>query len=90
MLQKHRATLVDPAQVRSAPSSCDGKYWTMVDAIQQYVNDTNYLAGLDTTLSTNLSGIPAAAALAKQSDAVVLCVGTVLLEYPLAMGLLPD
>ena len=57
-------------------SSCDGKYWTMVDAVQQYVNDTSYLAGLDTTLSTNLSGIPAAAALAQKSDAVVLCVGT--------------
>jgi hypothetical protein len=57
-------------------SSCDGKYWTMVDAIQQYVNDTTYLAGLDTTLSTNYSGIPAAAALAKTTDAVVLCVGT--------------
>lgn len=57
-------------------SSCGGKYWTMVDAVQQYVNDTTYLAGLETTLSTNYSGIPAAAALAKTVDAVVVCVGT--------------
>lgn len=57
-------------------SSCDGKYWTMVDAVQQYVNDTTYLAGLETTLSANYSGIPQAAALAKTVDAVVLCVGT--------------
>ena len=57
-------------------SSCDGKYWTMVDAVQQYVNDTEYFAGLDATLSTNYSGIAAAAALAKTTDAVVVCVGT--------------
>lgn len=57
-------------------SSCGGKYWTMVDAVQQYVNNTTYLAGLENTLSTNYSGISAAAALAKTVDAVVLCVGT--------------
>jgi hypothetical protein len=57
-------------------NTCDAKYWTMVDAVQQHVNNTVYAAGLPSTLSTNTSGIAAAAELAKEKDAVVLCLGT--------------
>ncbi len=57
-------------------SSCDEGFYTMVDAVQQYVNATTYVAGLDATLSTNRSGIPAAAAAAKGKDVVVLVLGT--------------
>jgi len=58
-------------------TSCDGKYWTMVDAIQQYASNTVYASGLTSTLSSpNSTDIAAAVTAAKASDEVVLCLGT--------------
>ena len=57
-------------------TSCGEEYWNMVDAVDQYVNRTDHVAGLSSTLSTDLSGIPAAVAAAKGKDAVILVLGT--------------
>jgi len=57
-------------------NTCDGKYWTMVDAVQQYVDDTVTMKGVPSVTSDDVSGIPDAVAMAKDADAVVLAIGT--------------
>jgi hypothetical protein len=61
-------------------SSCDGKYWTMVDALETYIKTNGsvaYAAGVSSTLAPpNTTEIEEAAALAKDKDAVVLVLGT--------------
>jgi len=57
-------------------TSCDNKYWNMVDAVQQYVANASYAAGLPSTLSGDVSQVEAAAELARGADIVVLVLGT--------------
>lgn len=57
-------------------TSCDNKFWTLVDAVQPHAQKTLYAAGLPSPLSTNTSGFGAAAKLAAQADDVVLVLGT--------------
>lgn len=57
-------------------NSCDNKFWTMVDAVQQYVSDTVTLKGVPSVTSNDVSGIPDAVAMAKEADAVILAIGT--------------
>jgi len=57
-------------------NTCGGKYWNMVDAVQQYVPKTVSALGVPTVTSDDTSGIAAAADLAKDADAVVLVLGT--------------
>lgn len=54
---------------------CGGKFWTLVDAIQQYA-PVETLLGVPSVLSGDTSGIPAAVAMAAAADTVVLAVGT--------------
>jgi pre-mRNA-splicing factor SYF2/beta-D-xylosidase 4 len=56
-------------------SFCNGTDLTMVDAVQQYVDNTTSAMGVPDIKSTDTSGVPAAAAMAKDADAVVLVVG---------------
>eukprot|EP01052_Picozoa_sp_SAG31_P011239 SAG31_NODE_632_length_13389_cov_4.818360_10_plen_518_part_00 len=57
-------------------TSCNDTRSTMVDAIAQHVADAQYVAGLPTTLSMDISGVPAAVAAAEKADVVVLALGT--------------
>lgn len=57
-------------------NTCDGKYWTMIDAVQQYVDNTVTVKGVPSVTSDDVSGIPDAVAMAKDADAVVLAIGT--------------
>jgi beta-glucosidase-like glycosyl hydrolase len=54
---------------------CGGKFWTLVDAIEQYTTVETTL-GVPNVLSEDTTGIPAAVAMAKEADTVVLAVGT--------------
>lgn len=56
-------------------NTCGNKYTTMVDAVQQYVNDTRTTPGVPSVLSPDTSHIQAAATMAAAADAVVLVVG---------------
>jgi pre-mRNA-splicing factor SYF2/beta-D-xylosidase 4 len=56
-------------------NNCDNKYWDMVDAVKQYVDGTVTAKGVPSVSSTDISQIPAAVAMAKAADAVVLVVG---------------
>ena len=64
------------------PHDCCGAhekkgYWTLVDAVKKYATKPVVTAaGVPNAISTNMSGIPAAVALAKTVDTVVLAVGT--------------
>lgn len=56
---------------------CEGQFWNMVDAVQQYTGSkTVTTLGVPKATSADTSGIPAAAAMAKAADTVVLVVGT--------------
>jgi beta-glucosidase-like glycosyl hydrolase len=55
---------------------CGKQYWTAVDAVAKYASKVVSVAGVPTALSTDTSGIPAAVAMAKAADTVVLVVGT--------------
>eukprot|EP00418_Pyrodinium_bahamense_P007913 CAMPEP_0179121212 /NCGR_PEP_ID=MMETSP0796-20121207/57152_1 /TAXON_ID=73915 /ORGANISM="Pyrodinium bahamense, Strain pbaha01" /LENGTH=794 /DNA_ID=CAMNT_0020819793 /DNA_START=44 /DNA_END=2428 /DNA_ORIENTATION=+ len=55
---------------------CELKYWSMVDAIQQYVAQTTTALGLPSVASNDTSGTAAAVRLAAAADAVVLVLGT--------------
>ena len=54
----------------------DGVYYTMVDAVQQYVKTATFVQGVKGVAGNDTSGIPAAVAAAKASAATVLVVGT--------------
>jgi len=56
-------------------NNCDNKYWTMVDAVTNYVDGTVTAPGVPSCLSTDTSQIAAAVTMAKTADAVVLVVG---------------
>lgn len=56
-------------------NSCNGTYWTMVDAVKQYVDGTVTASGVPTVLSTDTSKIADAVTMARGADAVVLVVG---------------
>ena len=66
------------------PHDCCGAhekkgYWTLVDAVKRYAPKPGQVltvAGVPKATSTNASGIPAAVAMAKTADTVVLAVGT--------------
>ena len=51
-------------------------YWTAVDAVAKYASKVVSVAGVPNALSNDVSGIPAAVAMAKAADTVVLVVGT--------------
>ncbi len=55
---------------------CDGKFWNMVDAIQQHASATETCLGVPKATSPDTSGIAAAVDMAKNADTVVLVVGT--------------
>jgi len=56
---------------------CDGKFWTLVDALQyDSAKTVTDIAGVPNVLSGDTSGIPAAVDMAKTADVVVLAVGT--------------
>ena len=55
---------------------CNGTYSTMVDAVQQYVQNTTFVKGVPGVASTDTSGVADASAAAKVHDATVLVVGT--------------
>ena len=58
---------------------CGGHFWTLVDALKQGAGagtDVQTLPGVPDVQSGDVSGIPAAVAMAKGADAVVLAVGT--------------
>lgn len=57
-------------------NSCDGKFWTMVDSVQQYVSNTVTLQGVPSVTSNDKSGIADAVSMAKDADAVILAIGT--------------
>merc|ERR1712166_730606 len=57
-------------------NSCDGKFWTMVDSVQQYVSNTVTLQGVPSVTSNDMSGIADAVSMAKDADAVILAIGT--------------
>jgi len=58
------------------PHSCGKKFWNMVDAVAQYVPNTTTAKGVPNVLSDDTSLIPAAVAMAKTVDTVVMAVGT--------------
>lgn len=51
---------------------CDGKYFNLVDAVQQYVPNTVVEPGLPSVTSTDTSGFAAAVQAAKQAEVVIL------------------
>eukprot|EP01063_Lacrimia_lanifica_P019014 TRINITY_DN25_c1_g1_i1.p1 TRINITY_DN25_c1_g1~~TRINITY_DN25_c1_g1_i1.p1 ORF type:complete len:777 (+),score=300.19 TRINITY_DN25_c1_g1_i1:50-2380(+) len=55
---------------------CDGKFWNMVDAVEQYAQKTVTALGVPDVKSSDTSGVAAAAALAASADAVILVLGT--------------
>eukprot|EP01052_Picozoa_sp_SAG31_P045189 SAG31_NODE_8158_length_1507_cov_0.975142_2_plen_209_part_01 len=55
---------------------CNGKFWNMVDAVSKHASKVTTALGIDKVLDENTTGIPAAVALAKEADTVVLAVGT--------------
>jgi pre-mRNA-splicing factor SYF2/beta-D-xylosidase 4 len=57
---------------------CGGNYWTVIDSVKKYAPNANVvsIAGVPTVSSSDTSGIPAAVALAKTADVVILAVGT--------------
>lgn len=55
---------------------CGGKLWTAIDAVAKYATDVRYAAGVPNATSNETSQIPAAVALAKSADTVVLVLGT--------------
>jgi pre-mRNA-splicing factor SYF2/beta-D-xylosidase 4 len=57
---------------------CGGatNFWTAVDAVAKYASKVVSIAGVPSACSTDVSGIPAAVAMAKTVDTVVLVVGT--------------
>ena len=57
----------------SAP--CDGKYWTLIDALKKYSGNVVSHSGIPTQDSTDTSGIPAAVEMAAAADTVVLALG---------------
>merc|ERR1711957_201116 len=57
-------------------NTCDGKYWTLVDAVGQYAAETVTLKGVPSVTSSDIGGISDAVAMAKDADAVVLAIGT--------------
>jgi pre-mRNA-splicing factor SYF2/beta-D-xylosidase 4 len=57
-------------------SPCSGKFWNLVDAVETFAPNTVSALGLPSVLSTNLSGIPAAVAMAKGASTVIMAVGT--------------
>lgn len=56
--------------------ACNMNFWTMVDAVQQYVPNTVTAPGVPDVSSDNTTLIAAAVALAQQVDVVILAVGT--------------
>lgn len=56
-------------------SFCNGTDLTMVDAVQRHVANTTSAKGVPDIKSEDISGVPAAAAMAQAADAVVLVVG---------------
>ena len=55
---------------------CYGKFWNMVDAVQQHAAHTVTTLGVPGATSNDVSGIPAAVTMAQAADTVVLVVGT--------------
>ena len=55
---------------------CHGKQWTALDAVAKYASKVTYAAGVPNATSNDTSQIPAAVALAKDADTVVLVLGT--------------
>lgn len=55
---------------------CDGIFFNMVDAVQQYVPHTTTALGIPDTLSSDTSKVQEAATMAAAADAVVLVLGT--------------
>lgn len=55
---------------------CNGNFWNMVDAVAQHAGKVVTTQGVPGATSTVTSGIPAAVAMAKTADTVVLVVGT--------------
>ena len=55
---------------------CGLNYWTAVDAVRKYAKNVTCVAGVPDAGSNDMSGIPAAVAMAKIADSVVLAVGT--------------
>jgi beta-glucosidase-like glycosyl hydrolase len=63
------------------PFVCDDRFWTVADAVSEFVSDTRPLLGVPSVTSSDTSGIAAAVALAGSVERVVLVVGT---DLPLA------
>ena len=55
---------------------CGGHFYTMVDAIQQYVRGAVFVKGVPSVSSTDTSGIANATTIAKSSSMTVLVIGT--------------
>lgn len=71
MLSRGDASYYGPGDV------CDGKFWTLVDAVAGHATSKPlYAAGVPSILSNDTSKIAAAAALGATADAVVVAIGT--------------
>lgn len=57
-------------------NSCQDKYWSLVDAVQQYVPNTVNVLGVSDVTTNDTSSIADASALAADADAVVITIGT--------------
>lgn len=55
---------------------CGKNYWNAIDAVAKHASKVVSVPGVPSALSNDVSGIPAAVAMAKAADTVVLVVGT--------------
>merc|ERR1712080_754007 len=57
-------------------NTCDGNYWTLIDAVKQYAPNTVNMKGVDSVTTDDTSKIADAVNMAKDADVVVLAIGT--------------